>query len=71
MAPSINVYETTGPAKCQWCGVYHKAKCPLVGAFRYDGNGKLIGVEFHAPRPIASGLPHDLGYFKAVRSWGL
>lgn len=34
------------PAKCQWCGNFHAAKCPLVKAIEYDDSGNMKRVEF-------------------------
>lgn len=42
---------TTGianSANCQWCGMIHGAKCPLVKAIEYEG-GMVKRVEFFAP----------------------
>jgi hypothetical protein len=44
---------TPDPAgKCQWCGMIHVARCPLVRALEYFDNGMLKRVEFHDPLPI-------------------
>lgn len=38
--------------KCNYCGLYHEAKCPLVKAFEYHPDGTLKRVEFFEPPAV-------------------
>jgi hypothetical protein len=49
------------PGNCQWCGLIHGAKCPLVKAIEYE-HGMVKRVEFFAPndyaaKPAGAGWP--------------
>lgn len=59
--------STTGmaaPSTCQYCGMIHGAKCPLVKAIEYE-HGMVKRVEFFAPndyaQPLAAAVPLNPG----------
>lgn len=35
--------------RCEWCGMYHQIKCPLVKAIEFDSDRKIKRVEFFSP----------------------
>ena len=55
------------PIRCDHCGGFHAAKCPLVKAYEYHPDGTLRRVEFYAPNdhgPLVSAkteFPYPFG----------
>lgn len=34
--------------KCQWCGMWHDTKCPLITKIEYFQDGTIKSIEFVA-----------------------
>lgn len=42
------------PNKCQWCGGFHQAKCPMVKSIEYFEDSPAIKrVTFYSPKDYA------------------
>lgn len=43
--------NSTADTNCQYCGMGHTGKCPMISAIEYHEDGSVKRVEFYAPQP--------------------
>jgi hypothetical protein len=52
--------------ECQWCGLMHGVKCPVVKAIEYHENGAVKRVEFLTPGDTTR---HSLAGLSVACTW--